>query len=358
MINSNLRLTGAAAAVLALFSTQTLAAEMDHSQHQGHGQHDTGMAQHMHHHHGAGSWMFEYRYMKMNMSGLLDGTDEVDSADISGAMMPGPTLAMGKEYLMAPTTMDMSMHMLMAMYGISPRLSAMAMFNYVQNDMDMVMHMPMMGTAMYGTMKTEGVGDTSLGLMFRATPNWSFNLNLSIPTGSVEEDVTTTMSTPNGMMTNTMSGRAPYPMQLGSGSFEIEPSVTYNRDTATTNHGFQAAYSYVTGENDAGYTLGDRIDATAWSKYKVGGTQLSARLYYANWGEIDGNDSNIMAMMSPLANPANSGGTRVDAYLGISAMDDKGMMLGVEVGVPLHQDLNGIQMKTTSIVSASIQYMF
>ena len=109
-----------AAASLFLLTTHfAYAAEMDHSQHMqgssdtsmnhdmaGHGNEDMAASVHMHHGHGAGGWMFRYRFMRMNMKGLLDGTDDVDSRDISGVsmdMMGNRSLTPGRDYMMAPT---------------------------------------------------------------------------------------------------------------------------------------------------------------------------------------------------------------------------------------------------------------
>jgi hypothetical protein len=105
-------------------------------------QHDQGDTdEQMDHGHGKGMWMFEYEFMGMHMEGLLDGTDSVDSRDISGAL-PGPIPS--KDYMMSPTEMRMDMHMFMLMYGLTDKISIMGMFSYLDNEMDMVMHMPTM----------------------------------------------------------------------------------------------------------------------------------------------------------------------------------------------------------------------
>ena len=169
-------------------------AEMDHSQHDmsEHSAH-TGAAAHIHHSHEKGMWMLEYRFMRMHMDGLLDGTGSVDSRDISGAL-PGmpPVINPTRSYLMAPTEMNMDMHMLMLMVGITDRLSLMAMMNYLDNEMDMVMHMPVLD--MTGTMETSGLGDSLLGGMLTINDRWTSSLSISLPTGGIDETVNMTMS--------------------------------------------------------------------------------------------------------------------------------------------------------------------
>ena len=144
-------------ATMTLATNNALAEGMDHSQHGGHDTsqheehdisqhkgHDTGAAAHIHHGHGKGAWMFEYRFMRMDMDGLLNGTDSVSTQTISGttqAMNGSRSVTPGKQYQMSPTQMTMDMHMLMVMYGISDELTLMGMINYLDNEMDMVMHM-------------------------------------------------------------------------------------------------------------------------------------------------------------------------------------------------------------------------
>ena len=140
------------------------AQEMDHGQHGDQGtmamQHESdGADDQMDHGHGKGMWMFGYEFMGMHMEGLLDGTDSVDSRDISGAL-PGPIKDPSKDYMMSPTEMRMDMHMFMLMYGLTNKISIMGMFSYLDNEMDMVMHMPTMD--MFGDMDTNGLGDTVL----------------------------------------------------------------------------------------------------------------------------------------------------------------------------------------------------
>ena len=56
--------------------------QMDHSQ-------AAQAGQHVHHSHGKGSWMIELEFMRMDMDGLLRGSDSVSTRDISGAVTDG-----------------------------------------------------------------------------------------------------------------------------------------------------------------------------------------------------------------------------------------------------------------------------
>jgi hypothetical protein len=351
-----------------LMTGPSSAQEMDHSQHDmtQHTAH-TGAAAHIHHSHGKGDWMVEYRFMRMSMDGLLNGTHSVGTRDISGVLMGMPPMSdPGKQYRMAPTDMTMDMHMLMLMYGFTERLSLMVMGNYLDNEMDMVMHMndmsgmPMMD--MFGTMKTDGVGDTLLGAMYKLDLRWTASLSVSLPTGDIDQRVDMVMSgiNPMGMpvsMTNA-NVKAGYPMQLGSGTYDLIPGITYSNHSDKFGWGFQASYTWRLDENDNDYTLGDVAEFFGWGKYVLSKNLLiSGKATYKDWDRIDGQDPDIPLAMSPVNDPAATGGRRLDLSVGLNGVFGEGHSVGIEFGLPVYQDLNGPQMETDWVLSLTYQFM-
>ena len=346
-----------------------LADTADHSQHDmtGHSAH-TGAAAHIHHSHGKGDWMLEYRFMRMSMGDLLNGTNKVDTRDISGVRMGmPPTPDPDKQYRMAPTEMTMDMHMLMVMYGLTERISFMAMANYLDNEMDMVMHMndmsgmPVMD--MFGTMETDGVGDALVGVMAEMNQRWTGSFGVSLPFGDIDQRVDMLMSGINPMTgmsvsVNNANVKAGYPMQLGSGTFDLIPGITYSDSTDKLGWGFQASYLLRLGDNDNDYTLGDVAEVFGWTKYVISPSFLiSGKLGYRDWARIDGQDPEMNPSMAPTTDPNATGGKRLDVSLGLNGFFGNGHSLGVEVAVPAYQDLNGPQMETEWIVSLVYQYM-
>ena len=104
-------------------------------------------------------WMLSYRYMTMEMGSMQDGTEKVADSYVF------------QDYLMTSNKMKMDMHMLMAMYGLSEKLTLMAMFNYNILSMKMQMlpgsthHMNGMDMSADATdmnMKTTGISLTRL----------------------------------------------------------------------------------------------------------------------------------------------------------------------------------------------------
>ena len=317
--------------------------------------HDIYGYTHLHHGHSQGMWMFEYRYMRMNMDGLLDGTKKVRAQDISETDMTGSSPTVGKKYMMAPTDMTMDMHMFMGMYDVTSRFTVMGMLNYLKSEMDMVMYMDMNmdGTSepMSGMlpMKSSGLGDTILSAAYQVRDPLSVGLGISIPTGSIDQK--------GRMMASDPETQLPYTMQLGSGTYDLIPTLTYNANAGSFNWGGQGTIIYRIGENDNGYRFGHRAEMSGWLKYAFASHAVAtSRLTYTMWGNVDGQDLAVDPMMSPDSDPNAQGGIRTDLFLGMSAFKN-GWIFSGEFGVPLYQDLNGPQLKTISIFQLGVSYM-
>jgi len=312
-----------------------------------------GFGDDIYHTHPAGMWMVNYKFMHMDMSGLRDGTTNVDQSSV-GFMRNKPY-----NYMMIPTSMTMDMHMVMVMYGITDRLTLMAMANYQHNEMKMLMDMGP-GKMISGEppMRTSGFGDTELRGTYKINKYLVGSLGLSLPTGSIEED----------FQTMRMTFRAPYDMQLGSGTYDLKPALTYNglSDDGKWNWGAQAMYTVRLGKNENDWSFGDNFKLTSWLQRALGPFTSWVRLAYNNTGRISGEDLEIrklnhpsMGMGAPMpdADPNNYGGQRLDGLIGLSYT--KGAFsFGVEGGIPFYQNLNGLQLKTKWVLNAGIQLMF
>lgn len=295
------------------------------------------------HMHGKGEWMFSYRYMYMNMDELKQGSDDASFDD---------ALA---NYMITPTTMPMNMHMLGAMYAPSDKITLMAMVNYLSMEMD---HLTQMG----GTFTTEssGFGDIQLALLYKFfnTKGQTMHgqIGISIPTGSVTESDVTPASTPNEV-------ELPYPMQLGSGTFDTNLALTYLGQCETVSWGSQLRGVFRFGENDREYRYGNRYSLNNWFAMKASNwLSFSARLEGLIVGEIEGADPNLTPMMVITADTNNSGGTYINSGLGVNTYISKGTLknlrFGAELGYPLYQDLNGIQLKNKETLTLGVQYSF
>ena len=282
-----------------------------------------------------GMWMVNYRFSHTSMKGLLSGTKDAPLDNFNWG-----------NYMMAPLSMSMDMHMVMVMYGITDRFTLMGMSGFQANKMEM-----QMGFVSHPPVRTSGLGDTVLTGVYKLSDFLTGGLGVSIPTGSINHEIS--------MMDIIV--RAPYDMQLGSGTYDLKPSLTYSVDSddENWNWGAQAGYTYHMGKNSNDYSLGDNVSVTSWLLRVFGPVNSSLRLAFNDTGRIKGQDAELahIIVFSPDNDTRNYGGRRIDGLIG--AGYSKGpVSLGIEGGVPIYQNLNGIQLKTTAIVNFGIQVMF
>jgi len=294
------------------------------------------------HTHKKGELMLSYRYMYMQMKGMRNGTNGISNQEVL------------EQFLVTPTDMDMQMHMFGAMYAVTDRLTLMGMIPYIKKSMN---HLTRSG----GRFKTtsEGLGDIKFSGLFKVL-NWGNNNNvilnfgLSLPTGSIDKKDDTPMG-PNLPL--------PYPMQLGSGTWDLLPGVTYNGRQGNLNWGGQILGVVRLGENDRNYTLGNRLNVTTWTAYNINyWLSGSFRLDWGFWGNIDGADPDLNPAVVPTADPDLQGGNRLDALVGINFVNQigpkwlQGQRLAFEFGLPVYQDLDGPQLETDWIILFGWQY--
>ena len=310
------------------------------------------------HMHNKGEWMLSYRYMRMDMEGNRNGTSNISPEEIAttvpnrffGTLGQPPTLRV------IPTDMTTDMHMLGAMYAPTNNLTLMLMGNYIDREMSHVTFQGGVGTTRLGkfTTRAKGWGDTKIAGLIRLfkdeTHDLHFNAGLSLPTGSIgkSDNVLTPMNARPRL-------RLPYAMQLGSGTYDLLPSLTYSGHHNKFGWGGQYMGTFRIGENSADYTLGNKNQLTIWGSYLIQPTiSTSARITGETESKIDGIDSQILAPVQT-ADPDNYGGERISASLGLNTIIPNGPLKGhrfsIEGTVPLYQDLNGPQLKRNHAIT-------
>jgi hypothetical protein len=305
-----------------------------------------------------GQTMVMYTPMFMKMDGSRIGTHRVTPETIvttvpnrfdMNPLMAGvqpPTLRI------APSEMSMEMHMFSAMYGITDSINVMLMTSYVEKRMTMITFDGMTGTDRLGVTEgsTEGLGDTLVGLTFklwqRHGQRLQASLGVSLPTGSIEE--TGRMLSPmTGMM---MEMRSAYGMQLGTGTYDLVPVLTYLGGPGRLGWGAQyKGRIAVEDENAEGYRWGNLHELTAWLSYGLTeGLSATARLAGSTQDKIHGADTRIGGPFQGTY-PEFYGGERIEAFLGLNGQIPLGhgamARVGIEAGVPFFQDLNGPQLE-------------
>jgi len=305
---------------------------------QHHHQHHVGptapigvMGSHMH---PKGEWMLSYSYMQMTMDGNLNDTDSVSTP------LPG--------YMVSPESMDMDMHMLGVMMGYSENVTLMAMLPVTSISMDHTVNM----SGLPFSTEASGIGDLKLSALIKINKQWLSQVGLNLPTGSIDEKDVTPASAG-------VPVQLPYPMQIGSGSYDLNAGITYSFGENNNSWGTQANILVRLNDNDRDYHLGNRVDISSWFSYGINEMHsTSFRLKLQDWGNISGADANLNPMMVPTADANLRAGTRLDVLLGYNYQISKNYLIGIEAGAPIYQKLDGPQLETDLSVQLGVQYAF
>lgn len=309
------------------------------------------------HVHKKNTWMVTYRYMGMESLSPISGTNNVSEMDVY------------KSYMSYTSNMNMGMHMLMGMYGITDRLTTMVMLNYNSNSMDMKMRQMQMadmsGITMNTTttdmsMKTSGFGDSKVYLIYKLSEKSHsqllINAGVNIPTGTIQ-----IKGAANNMLYPNL--RYPYMMQLGSGTIDVLPGLTYIYQKHKFAFSTQFSSVIRTNTNSVGYKYGNVFNLNIWGAYNWWNNFSSSfRLLGSNTEAIKGFDPTFNKYNEIAANPSNYGGNRITGYIGTVYQFKSGILkkikLGVEYGIPLYQNVNGIQNQFKQSIVASLSRSF
>jgi len=226
---------------------------------------------------------------------------------------------------------------------------------------------------------TGGIGDTTLTALFElfddGTNHLQAGLGLSAPSGSIDQRLSLSEEFDN------------YTMQLGSGTWDVHPNLTYTGQIDGWFWGAQVNGAVRTeSRNHSGYALGNEFQSTAWGGYNfLDWLSGSLRGVYTTDGGIKGEfvphrvpsivayklvGTELVAVygdtflpetvLGPMENPANYGARTWDLGLGLSAVVPGGHFQGNRFSVewlqPVASDFNGYQLarKGTFTISWNI----
>ncbi len=303
----------------------------------------------IHHTHDAGEWMIGLSYMYMSMDGMHN-----NDHGIAASRVVDPA---GFGFLVTPVNMDMHMQMLHFMYAPTDEITFMAMLPHVSKSMEHLVRNPAVPNF---TPRSEGMGDLVMAGLYSAYRTESqrviAELGVSFPTGSISEK-------DNNPMSGGTSVILPYPMQLGSGTWDFMPGVTYIGQISGWQWGAHAKGTIRANKNANDYRLGNRYKLTGWgARNFTDWLSGSLRLDWNQWLNIHGSDPALNPAIVPTADPDRQAGRRLDLLFGATVFEPGGYLegnrLSVEAGLPIYQWLDGPQLATEWMISVAWDWTF
>lgn len=272
---------------------------------------------------------------------------------------------------MYSTGMVMNMNMFELMYAQNKWLNWMVMPQFIDMTMGMFMYEGISGSMVMHDMRSHsfmasgGLGDTDVAALIRLWDNGSQHLHLtqdlSIPTGSVNVRADSTGTV------------YPYGMQLGSGTWDYKPNLTYTGNAQSWSWGAQLGGTIrLQKQNSSGYVLGNEADITAWGGYQLT-SWLSGTLrgIYSDKGTINGafnnpqgTSANVPTASLPLysLDTGSYGGYFGDVGLGLTAAMGSGAYANDKVSVeylkPVYTNFHGTQNNRIGTLFLSAKFMF
>jgi hypothetical protein len=356
----------------------------DHAHHAGHATHagHAGPAGLMEGHllDRAGDYMVGYHYMYGRQSGDLLHRSKIagDRAIVANGGCDNAACSV------KPREMSMHMHMVDVMYAPADWLTLMFMPQFV--DMNMSMKQLVGGApgihSTHTSHQTGGVGDTEIAAMLRLFDLRGNRAHLTLAFTAPTGDSGITLNPVSGHNHDSSTVKEPeflhYGMQLGSGTWDFKPSLTYAGRAGRWSWGGQlSGTQHLEARNEWGYAFGDSFQSTAW-----GGVSLldwlsaSVRGAYTVQGAVNGAfpphaSKNVTtgivtlipnSITGPMDAPASYGGRFWDVGFGIDAVVPgdrfKGNSLGLEWLQPVADDVNGYQLERKGQLFATWRCMF
>lgn len=282
------------------------------------------------HIHLKGQWMVGYRFMHMTMEGGH---------------------AREANYPVLPEHMRMSMHMVEVMYGLTNRLTLMAMLGYRQATME-----SRTAQGVHFETTASGLNDLHLAVHYALHPGATHYLvgllGVQVPVGRVDVRDDTPMGADQPL---------PYPMRPGSGTWDLILGLTSIHRLGNWNLGVHGDALWRTGTNRYGYRLGHRVHAGVWVTYRVRAWMAWTLHVDAHvLGDVQGRDARLNPSMTPAADPTLQGGRHltVQPALNLYVPDGplKGMRWSLYLDRPLMEAHEGIAMETSGQLTLAWQW--
>jgi hypothetical protein len=284
----------------------------------------------------AGDFQVGLRYVFSDMSGQAFGTDSLTINQVLGLFDVAPS-----EMVTQGFAVDL-------LWGATEHLTVTATGTFAQKTMDHLAKLDGQANAyLFYQTQAAGIQDIRVNALYNVLSlgdaRFHVHGGVSLPIGAIDSDDVTPFSDPHAT-------QLPYSQQLGSGTFDLIPGFTFNVQNEKASLGLQGKATIRLGENNRGWTLGDLYEGNMWGGIKAShwaSVSLGAR--YSSWGNVEGFDEDMDPNESPAHNTLTQGGWRVDLPVGINFIMPEGQLEGHRVGVefllPIHQNLDGPQLK-------------
>lgn len=190
--------------------------------------------------------------------------------------------------------------------------------------------------------RAQGLADVLIGtgveLSHKDGERAELELMVSVPTGS-----TRARESDSG---GPVSPLLPYALQLGGGTYALNPSFTWTHWSRRWSFGSAVQASVPLGHNDRGWSRGEEVRLNSWVSRRIDPFRsVVLGVEYKQEDPIQGRDDSMDESLDPSFDPTFAGGKTLSLDFGLHMISEKNNRLALEIGVPVWQDANGVQVE-------------
>ena len=276
-----------------------------------------------------------YAFERTRLAGLRTRDDHIT-----------PDQARGFGFTETPRALDSTVHLFTIAWAPHPRTTLVLEVPYVEHEYERF-------SLADGRRQSQskGLGDIGLTVVVpfirKGHESSQVHFGFDVPTGSIRRRD---------------EGRPlPYAAQPGNGSVDLEWGWTYKGELDRVSWGGQVGGRHPTARNGRDWREGSRFSGRVWGVVRLlAGVSASLRADWEKQNEVEGFDRDHEGASSPAERPELQDGTLLALAPGLSievpALD--GQRLGIEVGIPIYQELDGPQLERDWTFRAGWQWTY
>ena len=188
----------------------------------------------------------------------------------------------------------------------------------------------------------QGLADVLLGtgveLSHKDGERAEIELMVSVPTGTIRAR--------EGSSGGPADPLLPYTLQLGGGTYAINPGFTWTHWSRRWSFGTSAHASIPLGRNDQGWSRGDELRVNSWVSRRIDPFRsVVIGAEYRQENSVQGRDSNMDEAFDPSFDPAFTGNKALYLDFGLHMIAESDNRLAFEIGFPVWQETEGPQVE-------------
>ena len=205
--------------------------------------------------------------------------------------------------------------------------------------------------------RANGLGDLEIGALWSEAQSdgdtLTYGMAVTLPTGSTDEK-------------GGVDEQLPYFLQPGAGAWSFIPRAYVVGRTDEWSWGYGGHYTARLGVGGEDWHKGNELELGAWASNRLNrDTSISLRFEATHRDGVSGTDDRIEDPLGDGSPPptnfhdaSNTGGTLVRLYGGLNYVGTRGNRFALEIGVPLHEDVRGVQVSTGITYGLGWRYGF